>query len=205
VQQGYPGTEVERATAAIREIDAILHKGCMNSKSLVYQEITLDRAGAYLERARAKQSDGGRRDSTVDALNDANTAVAIVEDFTRKNPKESSYAWYWIAMTLQRAGRPWMALKFISTLDSNCCKIDQIKEFQGELLFELGMYDAASKAYSEWMSRASDYCGHALSLSHANTLRSRGFSIPNVDVGSEDNCIVLSGWVPYFRFSRKTQ
>lgn len=56
VLQSYPGTEVERMTAAIDAIDSILRNGCVDHKSPEYLAILLDRAGAYLARGRARTS-----------------------------------------------------------------------------------------------------------------------------------------------------
>jgi tetratricopeptide (TPR) repeat protein len=204
VSQSYAGTEVERMTAAIDAIAATKREGCMNQESPEYLEVLLDQAGAYLARARARTSEERDQHAIIGVLSDTNKSVAIIEAFSLKHPKEASLVWYWIATALQKAGRPWMALEFVSMLDPHCCKQDQINEVRGELLFELGIYDAASRAYSAWLSQSSDYyCGHSVSLSDAATLRHHGFSIPEVDEGPQENCFVLSGWVPYVRFPRR--
>lgn len=204
VHQSYSGTESGRMTVALVEIRNTLRKGCVNQGSPEYLEILLDSAGAYLARAQATVSEGRDASAVSAALNDTNKSIGIIQAFLREHPKEASQVWYWIATALQQAGRPWLALEFVSKLDPRCCKKDQINEFRGELLFELGINDAASKAYSEWLSESSDYyCGHSVSLSHVDTLRHHGFVIPKVDEGPQENCIVLSAWVPYVRFPRR--
>jgi tetratricopeptide (TPR) repeat protein len=204
VSQGYSGTDVERMTAALDEIAETQRKGCLNQGSPEYLEILLDQAGAYLARARARISSEHGPRATIIASDDANRSVAIIEEFSLRHPKESSLAWYWIATALQKAGRPLMALEFVSKLDPHCCRQDLINEIRGELLFELGIYDAASEVYSKWLSQSPDYyCGHSVSLSHVDTLRHRGFPIPKVDEEPQNICIDLSDWVPYVRFPRR--
>ncbi len=202
--QGYSGSEIERMTAAVDLIAATQRKRCVNQESLEYLEIVLDKAGAYLARARARVSAGHDPHAIISALKDTNTSVAIIEEFSLEHPKEASVAWYWIAEALQQAGRPWKALEFVSMLDPHCCKQGQVSEFRGDLLFELGIYDAASRAYSDWLSQSSDYyCGHSTSLSHVDVLRREGFSIPKVDEAPQVQCVDLSGWVPYVRIPRR--
>jgi len=201
----FPGSldNVQRGELALAEIDSATRRDCTNPRSAAALGMVLDKAGAHLLRAEALASKAvtqkGESRAALSAADDAVAAVSILKDFTSEHPAESSKLWGWIATAFWRAGNPWQALAFVSTLSAACCDEREIARFKGDVLFDLGILDSASFAYSQWLSGASPslYCGEERSLQNAKELRLRGFAIPEASLQLGGSCGQADGWRPY--------
>ncbi len=218
------GTDDQRANEALKEIAAALEDKCLNHSSPQYLELLLDSAGAHLMRARAelslRASTSGHAASRSE-LNDAREAVKLIETFASQHPIQTAQEWRWIAGTLQRAGDPWAALYFLSSLSPKCCNEGELDEVRGGLLFELGMFREAAESYTRWvelqfpaanavvMSSVANRplgqsCGHETSLANAAVLRNKGFNIPDVTIEQNGVCEVLGTDTFYVRLPLST-
>lgn len=201
----FPGSlsKGQRALLALNEIDLAQKRGCVDGGSREHLSLLLDSAGAHIMLAQALSVDAVTQTAGSGvarrAATEADSAIAILRAFTGQHPVESSKVWSWIAEAFRQAGNPWESLAFLSGLEAKCCDPRQVARLKADLLFDLGVADAASVEYSKWLAGRgpSDFCGEENSLRNASQLRERGFTIPEVFRQSQGVCMPPLGWPPY--------
>jgi hypothetical protein len=204
-----PLSKAQRAMLALNAISLAQKRGCVDSASRKHLSLRLESVGAHIMLAQALSVDAMTQTSgsgvARGAAAEADSAMAILKAFTRQHPIESAKVWSWIAEAFRQAGNPWESLAFLSGLDANCCDPRQVARFKGDFLFDLGVVDAASVAYSRWLvgRGPSDFCGEEISLRNASELRRGGFTIPEPLVQPQGVCMPSPGWQPYVVFREK--
>lgn len=192
----------QRAGLAIEEARRALNV-CSEGKSLEYLSLTLDLAGAYLMRADAavyKSTADRKTDSLRAASRDADSALQILLAFNREHPSEAFRTWDWIANSLSQAGSPWGALVFLSRLPPGYADQGELRRFEGDLLFRLGMEGPAANAYAEWLSSPKvDECALG-SFANVALLHQSGFRFSRYSRSENSICGAIGFRFPYYTF-----
>ena len=199
----FPGSlsHGERARFALNEIETAYRKQCADRHSPEFLSLALDKVGAYILLAQALTSEvpakEGRKPTYIEAAQKADLAATALTNFVSEHQPEACRVAPWIAEAYLRAGRQWQAVAFVSTQRPECFR--EGARFIGDVLFDLGVLDAASRAYSNWLGGEgpSLVCdAERKSLSNAEELRQRGFDIPKFSIPLQEPCETLP-WMPY--------
>ncbi len=200
----YPLSEMQRATFALKEIDRATATGCRQDGPEKRLDLLLNRVGALLLRARARLRVAQSAADLHTAEADAETASRELHALVAAHPRALEKLWFWVASSFRVAGRSWAALGYLSQLDrSSCCKQYLVNALKGDILFDLGVYDAAARAYSLWLGSADrhDVCAMEAHLARAAELHRRGFKIEGFPAKNPDWVVCGAGsdveWAPY--------
>jgi hypothetical protein len=199
----YPGPpfpdsmdEVERATRALREVEAATRLSCYTQTSRGARLLTLNGIGAHIMRAQARA-----RFSPDSIPSSAQDDIKVASDelrrFVRLNPTTAVRIWAWIAVAFQLSGQLWDSLMFLNQLPKGCCDEDELNALRGDLMFDLGIYQAAAEQYSRWLAASPSLCGHSRSLLNLRELRQRGFKVPLTSTDDSAKCAIVEDWQPY--------
>lgn len=190
-------SEFERASRALNEVEAASKMKCLDGNSRGAMALKLDRIGAHIMRAQARlrPSSGVARSA---ALTDVKASSDGLRSFVSSHRDVSFRIWWWIATAFRLSGQLWDGLTFLDQLPDECCA-GEAHAAKGDLLFELGGYQAAADEYSRWLLARDrrSLCGHATSLSHVAELRKRGFKMPTIPDENGRLCASGNDWLPY--------
>ncbi|MCZ2154450.1 MAG: hypothetical protein LC114_11220 [Bryobacterales bacterium] len=199
-------SRAERATLALDEIDQALRMHCLQDRPTDRLDLLINRVGAYALRARDRIENMKSLSDFDNGLRDAEIATTELRTFVQTHTDAAVKIWPWIAMTFRRCGRPLEAIWFLNKVKETCCALEQtdarqLARLKADAWFDLAIYSAAARDYSEWLGAADEaaLCGQQRSLNNIGELRRRGFRIEvySVEQSALSVCVPQSEWEPY--------